>query len=163
MTNNIKFASDMESLAEASYAKFDNFPHSESGVVSGLIANGFSNSQAVDFIQDWTIITGSHQPDMTSGFSATLFKGIGDNNDLAGEYVLAIRGTAGSVDLLADGGDIILDGLAVVQIIDLYNYMQKFTRTGNYQAAKLKRVEVISSSRGVCLLDTLRKQRKLAA
>jgi Ca2+-binding RTX toxin-like protein len=143
MTNNIKYASDMASLAEASYTEFEKFPTSESGVVSSLIAKGFSQTQANDFIQHWSIVEGSHQPNMPSGFSATLFQGKPDSGDLSGQYVLAIRGTEEMlIDLGgADGGDILLDGLAVDQIIDLYNYTQKLIHSGEYQAAKLTKVD----------------------
>ncbi|MBS4051573.1 MAG: hypothetical protein KGZ69_10255, partial [Methylomonas sp.] len=143
MTNNIKFTSDMASLAEASYMEFEKFPTSESGVVSGLIAKGFSQTQANDFIQHWSVVGGSHQINMPSGFSATLFQGKANSGELSDQYVLAIRGTEQTlIDLVgADGGDILLDGLAVDQIIDLYNYTQKLTHTGAYQAAKLIKVD----------------------
>jgi Ca2+-binding RTX toxin-like protein len=147
MTTNFKFASDMAALAEASYSDFVLSTTSEEVVRSALESNGFSQNQAADFVQHWSIITGSHQPNTASGFSATLFQGKADSGDLAGQYVLAFRGTAGATDLVgADGGDILLDGLAVDQIIDLYNYTQKLTHTGFYQAAKLTRVAIPDGS-----------------
>lgn len=144
MNTNIKYVADMAALAEASYAGFDRFASNQNGIKSAVISNGFSVTQADDFIQHWSVISGSHQANMPSGFSATLFKGIGQG-DLSGEYVLAIRGTEEpDVDLAgADGGDIFLDGLAVDQIIDLYNYTQKLTHTGSYQAAKLTKLDGI--------------------
>lgn len=71
-----------------------------------------------------------------SGFFATLFQA-NNNADNAGEYVLAIRGTAGFKDLAADVGDIVGDGIAYEQVVDLYNfYKQLTTEQGKtYQAA----------------------------
>ena len=58
---------------------------------------------------------------MESGFSATLFKSKDANT--AQPYVLAIRGTDGNQDLIVtDGSDIMVDGLAIDQIVDLWNY-----------------------------------------
>jgi len=153
MPINFKFIADMAALAEASYANL--ISSSSDDVKAALISSDpdflgekhFSDTQAADFVQDWSVIAGGHQPNTASGFSATLFQGKADSGDLAGQYVLAIRGTAGTTDLLgADGGDILLDGLAVDQIIDLYNYTQKLTHTGSYQAAKLTRVAIPDSS-----------------
>ena len=67
----------------------------------------------------------------TSGFSATLFREVekdenGDNKKPTDRYVLAMRGTAGGKDLLTtDGGDIVNDGLAHHQIVDMYNFWQQ--------------------------------------
>jgi hypothetical protein len=106
-------------LAEASYANLTGSSADE--VKTALISSDpaflgekpFSETQATDFVEHWSVVAGSHQPDMPSGFSATLFKNKDVGGYLAGQYVLAIRGTGGTQDLLADGGDIILDGLAV--------------------------------------------------
>jgi hypothetical protein len=64
----------------------------------------FSETQAIRFTDSWAVV--AHQPDTDSGFSATLFrhKGTGGFNDL----------------VLTDGGDIVTDGLAIHQIVDLY-------------------------------------------
>ena len=61
-----------------------------------------------------------------SGFSATLFQA-NDNAVNKGEYILAIRGTAGFKDLAADIGDIAGDGIAYEQVIDLYNFYKQLT------------------------------------
>jgi Ca2+-binding RTX toxin-like protein len=143
MIANFKFMADMAALAEASYADLnENLSQALTDKDGFLKDKAFSETQAVDFVQNWSVISGSHQPNMPSGFSATLFKGI-DQGGLSGEYVVAIRGTEEpDVDLAgADGGDIFLDGLAVDQIIDLYNYTQKLTHTGSYQAAKLTKLD----------------------
>lgn len=74
--------------------------------------------------------------DKESGFSATLFQAKG-NTENTNEYVLAIRGTAGFKDVSADLGDIVGDGLAYEQIVDLYNFYQQLITPANqsYQAA----------------------------
>jgi len=147
MTTNFKFVADMAALAEASYANLIDADRDSVELAlqdaAFLSDKPFSETQAADFVQDWSVIAGSHQSDMPSGFSATLFQG----NTGTRDYVLAIRGTAGTTDLVgADGGDILLDGLAVDQIIDLYNYTQKLAHTGSYQAAKLTRVSIPDGS-----------------
>ena len=99
-------------LAEASYADLQ-------GVVEGIKIfenqlqkdyegknNLLSPSQATDLASKWAVA--AHQPDTASDFSATLFRSL----DGAG-YVLACRGTAGGGDIKADGGDIVLDSLAL--------------------------------------------------
>ncbi len=60
-----------------------------------------------------------------SGFSATLFKGTAASGQ-AGQYVLAFKGSLGAKDfIIADGGDIVLDGFALKQSIDLINFRQR--------------------------------------
>lgn len=108
-------------LAEASYAKFDEFPISKQ--TYALKDKGFSDAQANDLLSHWSIA--SHRPNTEHGFSATLFQ----SNDASSQYVLAIRGTEpGLLDLvLTDGGDLVRDGLALDQIVDLYNYWKQLT------------------------------------
>ncbi|WP_242675146.1 calcium-binding protein [Phytopseudomonas dryadis] len=110
-------------LAAASYADFPSDPTTETLKISLIDAN-FSSTQADYFLQRWEFI--HHQPDTESGFSATLFKSKDPN--AAQPYVLAIRGTAGFQDLVVtDGSDIVLDGLAIDQIVDLWNYWGQLT------------------------------------
>jgi hypothetical protein len=63
-----------------------------------------------------------------TGFSATLFK-----NSQTGAYSFAIRGTEpGYADLLgADFGDIVMDGIAMDQVVDMYNYWQSLNHVGS--------------------------------
>ncbi|MDR2092705.1 MAG: hypothetical protein LBP58_05245 [Azoarcus sp.] len=115
---NQQISSLLAELAEASYAVFID----ENGELvdrkEALVGEGFSSSQADSFLARWEMV--DHQPDMDSGFSATLFKST--DPDATEPYVLAIRGTAGLHDLvIADGSDIVMDGLAIDQIVDLYN------------------------------------------
>ncbi|SDI42521.1 Ca2+-binding protein, RTX toxin-related [Pseudomonas flavescens] len=120
MTMDVEFTANMAELAEAAYALFD----SEKTVRESLIDSGFAESQTDAFLQRWNII--HHQPDTESGFSATLFKSKNPNAEQP--YVLAIRGTAGFQDLVVtDGSDIVVDGLAIDQIVDLWNYWGQLT------------------------------------
>lgn len=131
---------DMASLAEASYVYFNklNGDFSTNAVKDALqhpqFEGRFTADQAADFVTQWEVI--SHQPNTGSGFSATLFK-----NKTSGEYVYAVRGTEGlSWDLLsADVGDIVTDGLALKQVVDMYNDWSRInTPAGqHYQAAYL--------------------------
>ena len=133
-------------LAEASYANLAGIsvstdPELLKTRLINLQPDGtydFSTTQATEFVTHWKVI--SHQPDQPSGFSATLF----DSLDQPGQYTLAIRGTAGVQDLLvADGLDIVADGLAMDQIVDLYNFWKKLTapQGGQYQIANLATLE----------------------
>jgi len=86
----------------------------------------FSATQAAAFVDSWSLV--SHQPDTASGFSATLFKQKGSASD----YVLAIRGTEFTREPIldlgrTDLGQIVLDGVAANQIIDLYDYWKELT------------------------------------
>ena len=97
----------------------------------------FSKTQAQAFATEWRVVQNGHMPDQDGGraenggytipgggttgggFSATLFQ----RNTGEQDYVLAFRGTMGFDDLVVtDGGDIVLDGVASSQIIDMYNY-----------------------------------------
>ncbi len=85
-------------------------------VKKALKAEDFSKAQAEAFSTQWSVVT--HQPNTESSYSSTLFK------NTEGQYVLAFRGTEGlfSRDLWqADAADIVYDGLAIKQIVDLYN------------------------------------------
>ncbi|SER47434.1 Ca2+-binding protein, RTX toxin-related, partial [Pseudomonas cuatrocienegasensis] len=134
----IAHIADMAELAEASYAdlRLDKDVATELRNAEFNGGQTFSATQAAEFVTNWAVI--DHLPDdPISDFSATLFKSKANS-----EYTLAFRGTAGPIDDLAyaDFGDIVLDGLAVDQIIDMYNYYQKLTNTGAYEGVMLKKV-----------------------
>lgn len=115
-------------LAEASYADLQDYDNDavEEALTDdeGEIESKFSATQASNFVERWSVL--HHQPDTDSDFSATLFK---SKSTEGTQYVLAIRGTAGFWDDLVetDGGDIVADGLAWEQILDLYNCWQQLT------------------------------------
>lgn len=133
-------------LAEASYADLQ-------GVVEGIKIfenqllkdyegknNLLSPSQATVLASKWAVA--AHQPDTASDFSATLFR------SLDGEgYVLACRGTAGGGDIAADGGDIVRNGLALDQIVDLYNFWQQI-QTGKGQAYAAVKLQALTMDTG---------------
>ena len=80
-----------------------------------------SPSQARAFADRWSVV--DHLPNTDTGFSSTLFR----NAD--GRYVLAFRGTESFWDdlVVADAGDIVRDGLAMKQIVDMYNEYQRLS------------------------------------
>lgn len=121
-------------LAEAAYADFrsptgqliiDNV-----GVSTALQAEGMSKTQGDTLASNWQVIdqftaTGLLGPNFSgTGFSATVFKNIDATSTDFGKYTLAIRGSTGINDFIADGKLIVRDGVAVDQLIDLYNYWQ---------------------------------------
>ncbi len=125
-------------LAEASYADFESIDITDEEDIKTALQRidtaedepvddpkkGFSLSQAEDFISHWEVV--HHQPDTDSGFSATLFKN--KDSNVSQPYVLAIRGTAGKQDLVVtDISDIVTDGLAIDQIVDMWNYWKRLT------------------------------------
>jgi len=144
----IEELSQQTQLAEAAYANFidstGNLITTDAGITGALIASGFStnasgqSSQAVDFIAHWEVVdqfTASGLFGLTdsSGFSATLFR----NKDTR-QYSIALRGTQlVPSDLSADIGDILLDGISLDQVTDMYNYWQSLNHVGNYQAVQL--------------------------
>jgi len=129
-------------LAEASYADLTG-PQAGSTITdpqqvkARLVAEGFSDAQAAAFISQWRVV--DHIPDTASGFSATLFERL-DKGNGTGQFNLAIRGSQQTVDFFkADAGDIFLDGVALDQLVDLYNYWQRLSTPTNdtYTAARL--------------------------
>ncbi len=135
-----KGSSDLASIAEASYVLLDKFDFKNVDQLKDALIeanadeyNGvFSLSQANEFLSHWQVA--DHQPNTASGFSATLFQRIDDdpvNGLQAGDLVLAFRGTeTGPLtvvdDLIkADFRELVGNGLAFRQIVDLYNYWQR--------------------------------------
>nr|WP_320113867.1 hypothetical protein [uncultured Desulfuromonas sp.] len=133
---------DFAALAEASYVLFDQaIDFSDVAIKAALqpkagFNGNFSATQAADFVDHWEVV--SHQGSTENGFSATLFK-----NKETGEYVYACRGTEPSQlieDLIiTDIADIVTDGLAIKQIVDMYNNWQQLNASQGqvYQVASL--------------------------
>ncbi|RLJ69168.1 hypothetical protein, partial [Sulfurisoma sediminicola] len=115
-------------LAEAAYANLWDAdlkqPISDNekliAALRGPENKDFSDSQARAFVLDWQVI--DHLPDTAAGFSATIFK-----NRHTGAYHLAIRGSTDFPDFSADAALIATDGIAVRQLVDLYNFWQRAT------------------------------------
>ena len=67
-------------LSEATYADFEGIDIKDTDQVKTALMNiddpgkGFSESQAAEFVTHWRVA--NHQPDTTSGFSATLFENV---------------------------------------------------------------------------------------
>ena len=126
---------DKSDIAKALAARL-----SSQGKGKGDVANADA-AQVQLVVQNYILVT--HQPDTKSGFSATLFQDnkVKDNKKDV-EYVLAIRGTSQRYqDLIAtDIGDIVSDGLAVDQIVDMYNWWQQVStaKDAHYQKAVLE-------------------------
>lgn len=134
------------SLAEAAYANLSTLDinSTKQQLISRLVAvdNGFSQAQAEYFADHWRVV--NHQSDTSSGFSATLFESI----DNPGEYTFAIRGTGDLLQdlVITDVTDIVLDGIALDQVVDMYNYWQrlKAPEGASYQAAQLVELSALS-------------------
>lgn len=99
----------------------------------------FSEAQADAFVNQWKVI--DHIPDTAAGFSATIFERLDANKNGTGEFSLAIRGSTAAnylADFYADTALIAIDGIAVRQVVDLYNFWQRATTSaGAYRAAQV--------------------------
>ncbi len=124
-------------FAEAAYADFSNTNVSQE---EALTNEGFSAAQAAAFVKQWRAV--DHIPDTAAGFSATIFERLNVNGNGTGEFNLAIRGSTAAnylADFLADAALIAVDGIAVRQIVDLYNFWQRATTSESltYQVAQV--------------------------
>lgn len=124
-------------LAEAAYADFA-YPD---GAEKALTNEGFGETQATELLTHWRVVDQYTAPaglfGLTdgTGFSATVFESL----DHPGQYTFSMRGTQpGYADLAADLGDIASDGLALDQIVDMYNYWQSLHHNLGYTAYKLE-------------------------
>lgn len=152
---------DAVELAEASYALLDRNPavqpNDDDGLVQALQESGreakLTQPQARALANSWSL--SHHQPDTATGFSATLFQSKADSSD----FVLAIRGTEFTrepfLDLgQADIGGIIIDGLSVNQIVDLYNYWQ-FLKARPGGPVRLARIAVTADASDSGIFQTV--------
>jgi len=124
-------------LAEAAYADFGSLggDYSDAKVLDLLISGDFAISQAEELVQRWKIV--SHTPNTKSGYSATFFKSKKED----GSFFYAVRGTEEFWNDLvdADFGEIVGNGAAIDQIIDMYNDWKRLvTKDGEtFQAVRL--------------------------
>jgi len=149
-------------LAEAAYADFSDPNVSIIAALQNTNNGGsFSLAQATAFVEEWTVV--DQLPDTESGFSGTLFK------NKAGEYSFSLRGTTlGVTDLMEDVADVLMDGIAIEQIVDMYNYWQSLTHVGIYDAKQLTTLVgettalnaayLVSEEAGLAYEETLRAQ-----
>lgn len=128
----IKYLSQQAQLAEAAYS---NFANQNITKYSALLENDMAPTQATDLLAHWDVV--DHVPDLNSGFSATIFRSRTD----PGHYTLAVRGSREPLQdfVMADATLIAKDGVAVLQLVDLYNFWQRaMTPVGqSYSAARL--------------------------
>lgn len=118
---------DFSLLSEAGYALLHGIQPSEESRIKDALSGKtndsqtkFSESQAEYFVKNFEVV--SYQGNTSTGFAATLFK-----RKNSTEYYYACRGTEPkTIDLLADE-DIVVDGLAFEQIVDMYNDWQRIT------------------------------------
>ena len=122
-------------LAEVSYVDFSEIQDltNETEIKNKMIYNkkedeenykvtGLPYSFTNQFVKDWLVKAQWKDREEETSFSATLFQ----KNEANGEYVLAFKGSLERKDfLIADGGDIVLDGFALKQSIDLINFRQQ--------------------------------------
>lgn len=135
-------------LAEVSYADLtdrNGTPLTNNETYSStLIKSGFADAkddgQITLLKNNWDVVANWKDHTDESSFSATLFKGKSDDNQ---GYVLAFKGSKEIKDfLVADAGDIVLDGFALKQSIDLINFRQYLTtKDDNYKVIVLETLE----------------------
>ena len=90
-------------LSEAAYADLAG-KTTPGAVEKVLIAEGFSPTQAAKFVAQWRVV--DHQPNTSTGLSATLFERLDSSGNGTGEFTLAVRGTEPSI---LDPRDLIVD------------------------------------------------------
>ena len=125
MTTLVQQMFQQAQLAEASYSLFDRSGFSTKAEIINALTlpvykGEFSIAQATAFANMWEVV--DHIPDTAAGFSATIFRNI-----QTGAYSLAIRGSTDFADFSADAALIAVDGIAIRQVVDLYNYWQRAT------------------------------------
>lgn len=121
---------ELAQLAEASYANLILGNDLETELQNPVFKMQFSATQAAEFAKNWAVV--NHQPNAASGYSGTVFKYIGNDPNSGftnGQLVFAQRGTEpGFLDLVqADFNELVVNGLAYRQIIDMYNYWQQLS------------------------------------
>ena len=147
-TNNNRLLADYFNLAEASYADFSkarigteyNEKNARNTMIEDERKGGAEQPKSLAdlVLGNYKIVAHWKDRKNESSFSGTLFKGKGEKGvSNPDKYVLALKGTLETKDLSTDGGDIVLDGLAHHQIVDLYNFWQQITHKGEYKVAQV--------------------------
>jgi len=156
---NAQNVANLSDLAQAAYIHFDAVPPGGwwgDALKEQLAkdADSWPTARRDEFELHWRVA--AHKPNTASGFSATLFERI---NPEPGEprYVVAMRGTEANIasqfyaDLaVADVGDLVANGLAWEQIIDMYNWWQEISTppTSTYTVASTVPIsDIVAQSR----------------
>ncbi|MEO8384986.1 MAG: hypothetical protein ABI583_07085 [Betaproteobacteria bacterium] len=142
---------DMTQLAEASYTRFRDVAvtstiATEEDLIDKVNRSGnFSAAQAADFVKNWRLV--AHQANTGSGFSGSVFERLNPKTGAAtGQYTFAFRGTEvgqqfGIDPAVADLGQLVANGAAFDQIIDLYNFVQRVTHADKATIQQAYRVD----------------------
>ena len=148
---------DMTQLAEASYTRFSDAAVSNEDATKSQLQDSvnrggdFAAAQATDFVKNWRLV--AHQANTPSGFSASVFERLDSMTGApSGQYTFAFRGTEVSeqlrVDLReADLTQLVLNGAATNQIIDLYNFVQRVTHANDATIRQARIVESTTNNR----------------
>lgn len=115
-------------MAEAAYASFfdnaGNLLTTNAGVITALQREGFSESQATAFVQNWRVVSQfSENGVLSNGFSAALFERLDANQQPTGQYTLAIAGSTQFVDFAGTDLDLAATGVAHNQLVSMLNYV----------------------------------------
>jgi hypothetical protein len=123
-------------IALAAYRIFTVF--GEIPTQSLVASDAFTTSQANMFRAAWLVATPTYS-DPISDFQATLFQeklpGGGTGN-----FVLALRGTESPHDLTVTDAEVATSGVAVDQIVAMYNYVQRLKTAMGDMAQQVKLV-----------------------
>ena len=96
--------------------------------VAALVDAGMSQKQAEVFADTYSVVDQYNDP--STGLSATVFQ-------KGGQYYLALRGTTGILDLLADA-QLLFGGAVRTQIVSLYNYAQRLITPAGQSALQVQ-------------------------
>ncbi|MBK6729026.1 MAG: hypothetical protein IPG63_17760 [Xanthomonadales bacterium] len=156
---------NIASIADASYVEFnfDGVPHGYGlGIFAlrqQLVDSGrFTESQAQAFAEEWEVLSQYSNESLLrgTGFSGALFR-----NRLHPEIVVfGLRGTQDLLDLvMADGVQLVGEGLAHDQAMDMYNYWMRLQAPLGADVPQLRLVEIteddpnFDASRVIRVLD----------
>src|ERR1019366_10524572 len=85
---------------------------------------GFSESQATAFVQNWRVVSQfSESGILSNGFSAGLFERLDANQQPTGQYTFAIAGSTRFVDFAGADLDLSATGVAHNQLVSMLNYV----------------------------------------
>jgi Ca2+-binding RTX toxin-like protein len=146
--------SDYADLSLASYADFGSIPVGgfiEGEALKSLLrqasAKDWTPERVDEFAKHWRVVDhvvddGTWIPKADNkGYSATIFERMEDGVP-TGKYVYATRGTKEGTDIYEDVGNLVTNGLAWEQIVEMYNHWQRASTPAG-QPCKQVVVEVL--------------------